>query len=73
MQLLALSLWLTQLPFLYSPDLPTHDGTTHSELGPLHQSATKGIPTDMTTGQSNGGNCSNEVPSSQVCQVGKQD
>jgi len=46
---------------------PSRRGTIHNELGPPTSIINQGdVPTDMSTGQSDGANSSVEVPTSQV-------
>lgn len=58
---LACILGLAHLPFLYSPDPPPWDGTTHSISALLYQLAIKKTHTNMFTGQSYGGHSSIRV------------
>lgn len=62
--------WLTLLGCLFShfPYI-AHRGLAH----PMYVSNQENGPTDMPTGQSDGGSSAAEGPSSQLCQVDNQD
>lgn len=68
--LVACSLWLAQLDFLYSPGLPAQGDTTHSGLShPIAIFSQDIFSTYMTIGQSDRGDFSAKFPFSQMTLV----